>query len=233
MASDEAKRPRRDARTKTRAPTERAPGRGKYDRTRSADDRQKEQTRRLLEAAAHVFAERGWAGATVEAIVNRAGMSRRTFYVHFEDLRECLLVLHQRVTKASFRAVEASVRTADVPADMLRNGITALLGGIAMYPHIARVMFREVRAAGPEFEKIHEAMMERFAKLVESGVRKAHDEGRTELPPDETRVFALVSAVEAVGMRYVVRGEEAKALDAAPVLIDMVQRVFGTYEEDR
>ena len=37
---------------------------------------------RLLDAAGHVFAEMGWANATVEAIVTRAGMSRRTFYEH-------------------------------------------------------------------------------------------------------------------------------------------------------
>jgi AcrR family transcriptional regulator len=204
-----------------------APGRGKYDRNATPDARQKDQLRRLLDAAAHVFAEKGWAGATVEAIVSRAGMSRRTFYEHFEDLRECLLVLHQKVTKASFRAVEAQVQAATETPQMLENGVTALLGGIAMFPHVARVMFREVRAAGPEFEKIHEQMMARFAKLVFDGVQKAHDQGRTSLPADELRVFALVSAMEAVGMRYVLRGEESRALEAAPVLIDMVQRTFA------
>ncbi len=33
--------------------------------------------------------------------------------------------------------------------------------------------------------------------------------------------------MEAVAMRYVLRGEESKAMEAAPVLINMVQRVFG------
>ncbi len=206
---------------------DRAPGRGKYDRNATADARQKDQLRRLLDAAAHVFAEKGWANATVEAIVTRAGMSRRTFYEHFEDLRECLLVLHQKVTKASFRAVESQTQAVDHPPDMLKNGVTALLGGIAMFPHIARVMFREVRAAGPEFEKIHEQMMARFAKLVFDGVQKSYDRGLAKIPPDELRVFALVAAMEAVGMRFVMRGEESKALEAAPILIDMVQRAFG------
>jgi AcrR family transcriptional regulator len=205
---------------------DRAPGRGKYDRAATPDARQKEQLRRLLEAAGFVFAEKGWAGATVEAIVSRAGMSRRTFYEHFDDLRECLLVLHQKVTRASFRAVEAQVQAVDSPPDMLENGVTALLGGIAMFPHMARVMFREVRAAGPEFEKIHEAMMARFAKLVFDGVQKSYNRGLAKVPPDELRVFALVSAMEAVGMRYVLRGEEGKALEAAPILIDMVRRTF-------
>lgn len=206
----------------------RAPGRGKYDRTRSSDERQKEQMRRLLEAAAFVFAEKGWSNATVEAIVTRAGMSRRTFYEHFEDLRDCLLTLHRKVSKLSFRVVEARTQSAEQnPPEMLRAGIEGLLGGIAMFPHFARVMFREVRAAGPEFEIIHDQMMSRFATLVTSGVQKAYEMGRTKRPPDELRVFALVAAMEAVGMRYVMRGEEDKALEAAPVLIDMVQKTFS------
>src|SRR5687767_13565478 len=88
---------------------ERAPGRGKYDRTRTQDERVRDQRRRLLDAAGHVFAEVGWADATVETIVSRAGMSRRTFYEHFDDLKSCLLTLHQRVSDLSFRSVEALV----------------------------------------------------------------------------------------------------------------------------
>src|SRR4051812_10714949 len=46
-------------------PETRAPGRGKYDRSRSSGERQKEQMQRLLEAATVVFSETGWADATV------------------------------------------------------------------------------------------------------------------------------------------------------------------------
>jgi AcrR family transcriptional regulator len=206
---------------------DRAPGRGKYDRTRTPDERQKEQLRRLLDASAHVFAEVGWAEATVEAIVSRAGMSRRTFYEHFDDLKECLLTLHQRASRRAFRAVEMAAESQAAPGDMLRLGVEGLMHGIAAFPHVARVMFRVVRAAGPEFEQIHDQMMARFAKLVFDGVQKAYDLGRAKVPPDELRVFALVSAMEAVAMRYVLRGEEQKAAEAAPILIDMVQRTFA------
>jgi AcrR family transcriptional regulator len=209
--------------------SDRAPGRGKYDRTRTATERQKEQLGRLLDAAGHVFAEVGWADATVEAIVNRAGMSRRTFYEHFDDLRDCLRTFHQKATRRAFRAVEMAVGNADesTQGEMLRLGVQGFLGGIAMFPHIARVIFRVVRAAGPEFEAVHEQMIGRFVKLVQDGVGRAHVMGRTKLPADELRVFALVSGMEAVAMRYVMRGEEAKALEAADVLIDMVQKTFA------
>jgi AcrR family transcriptional regulator len=218
---------RATAKRRTATAVERAPGRGKYDRTRTPDERQKEQLRRLLDAAAHVFAEKGWADATVETIVTRAGMSRRTFYEHFDDLRDCLLTLHHRVTKAAVRAVEAAVAAETDPRARLRLGVTGFLGGIAAFPHIARVMFRVVREAGPEFEPMHERMMARFARLMADGVQVAYEQGLVQQPPDELRVFALCSAMEAVAMRFAMRGEEAKALEAAPVLIEMVTKVFA------
>lgn len=234
MARDAVKRRSTSTRSRRRGATgigsadvDRAPGRGKYDRSRSADERQKDQLRRLLDAAAHVFAENGWAEATVETIVTRAGMSRRTFYEHFDDLKDCLLQLHDRVAKGAVRAVEMQVQGVEDPRELLRLGVTGFLGGIAAFPHIARVVFRVVREAGPEFEPMHEEMMGRFARLMHEGVQLAYEQGRVKDPPDELRIFALCSAMEAVAMRCVMRGEEAKALEAAPILIDMVTKVFS------
>lgn len=209
-----------------------APGRGKYDRTRTPDEREKEQLARLLDAAGHVFAEVGWADATVEAIVSRAGMSRRTFYEHFADLRDCLRIFHQKATRRAFRAVEMAVANApESPGERLRMGVAGFLGGIVAFPHVARVIFRVVRAAGPEFEAVHEEMINRFVKLFYDGLAAAYALGRLTVPPDDLRVFAIVSAMEAVAMRFVIRGEEAKAMDAAPVFVDMVERAFGTRQD--
>src|SRR5258708_1879046 len=72
----------------------RAPGRGKYDRRKNREERADEQRFVLLEAIGEVIAERGYAGTTVALICERAGMSRRTFYEHFRDLRRAILELH-------------------------------------------------------------------------------------------------------------------------------------------
>lgn len=227
MARAAAKRTSAKRRAEAPAAPARAPGRGKYDRNATSDERHREQRGRLLDAAGHVFADMGWADATVEAIVTRAGMSRRTFYEHFDSLKDCLLAYHNAATRRAFRAVEVLVQSSTTGPDRLRFGVQGLLGAIGTFPHVARVLFRVVRSAGPEFEAAHEQMMNRFAKLVYDGVAIGHAEGRLELPPDEVRCFALVSGIEAIAMRYVQRGEESKAMEAAPILMDMVQRTFG------
>ncbi|MCC7109456.1 MAG: helix-turn-helix transcriptional regulator [Deltaproteobacteria bacterium] len=53
--------------------------RGRYDRSLSAAARKKDARRALVAAATAVFAERGYANASVEDVVREAGVSRRTF----------------------------------------------------------------------------------------------------------------------------------------------------------
>src|SRR3954454_21273874 len=55
--------------------------------------RQGRQRRRLNEAAAAVFARVGYADATAEAIAREAGMSKATFYEHFDNKEDCILAL--------------------------------------------------------------------------------------------------------------------------------------------
>jgi AcrR family transcriptional regulator len=49
------------------------------------------QRARILDATARVVAERGYAGASVEEIRRRAGVSRRTFYAHFSGKEDAVV----------------------------------------------------------------------------------------------------------------------------------------------
>ena len=67
-----------------------APGRGKYDRSLTKAERKAGQKLNLLEATAQVMVARGYAGTTVSAICEHAGMSRATYYAHFPDLKHAM-----------------------------------------------------------------------------------------------------------------------------------------------
>jgi AcrR family transcriptional regulator len=72
---------------------------------------------RLLEAAAGVFAERGFGGTSVEQVCEAAGFTRGAFYSNFATLDELLLALvaqrHAEVV-AGLAAAVADVRPAPV-----------------------------------------------------------------------------------------------------------------------
>ncbi len=214
-------------RQNSRVSTARAPGRGKYDRQASPEDRQKQQRRLIFRAATSVFARKGFAGATVDQICAEAGVSRRTFYEHFDDLKDVLLQLHDRIANASFRAIESMVQGQHHPNDQLRAGVQAFTGLIANFGDQSRVLFREVRAAGPEHEVRREVLLGRFVALLFAGVARANVMGIATKPPDELRIFALVAAMEAVAMRYVDRNAGPRAIEAVEPLVDMVIRAFA------
>src|SRR6201747_2460410 len=71
------------------------------------------QRRRLFEAAATVFAKRGFADATAEAISREAGMSKATFYEHFANKEECLIALFEYASASLVEELTAASRGAE------------------------------------------------------------------------------------------------------------------------
>lgn len=204
--------------------------RGKYDRAQPAKARRAQQRDALLDAATTVFAKSGFARASVAAIVKRAGMSRRTFYAHFRDLRDVLHRVHDRAANLAFTLISQQLAQVAHPLERIRLGIQLYLSAIAQNPEAARVVFREVRSAGPEYEPRHERESQRYADLLMASMRQAHAQGLLAAPPDETIAWAVSKGVEAVALRYLTRKEEARAAEAAPALTTLAFRAFGVVE---
>ena len=201
--------------------------RGRYDRSQSTIERRAHQRAALLDAATPVFAKRGFARTSVEAIVSAAGMSRRTFYGHFRDVRDIIHQVHERAAGLAFEFVSEQVRSHDDPVDRVRAGIQAFLTAVAANGPLARVVFREIRAAGPEYEALRERETQRYADLLLNALREAHRRGQIPNPPDETTTYAITTGVEGIAMRYVARRQEHRALEAAPALVGLALRAFG------
>src|SRR5262245_44436699 len=74
---------------------------------------------RLLEAAAEVFAERGFHGASVEDISERAGYTRGAFYANFDDKDAVFLALVDERLESNISGVADVLRDARTPAEAL------------------------------------------------------------------------------------------------------------------
>src|SRR5687768_18574853 len=57
------------------------------------------QRTRLLEAVGRAVAERGYAAATIDDVVRRAGVSKKTFYEHFADKQDCFLAAYEAASE--------------------------------------------------------------------------------------------------------------------------------------
>ena len=70
------------------------------------------QQARMLHAITRAVAEKGYAKVTVADVVGLAGVSRRTFYEHFEDVEDCFVAAYETATARAARRGGAAVRAA-------------------------------------------------------------------------------------------------------------------------
>jgi AcrR family transcriptional regulator len=81
---------------------------------------------RVLEAASEVFAERGFHGASVEDICERAGFTRGAFYSNFASKDDLVLALSTRQMERVVERITAAARTEDSPEAVLAAVLAAL-----------------------------------------------------------------------------------------------------------
>ncbi len=109
------------------------------------------QRERLLYGVMVATAELGYAATTVADVLERAGVSRKTFYQHFTDKLECFLAAHDVGRDATMAAVFAAIEQPQKdPVAQLRAVNLAYLSTVADEPAFARAFFVEIYAAGPQ-----------------------------------------------------------------------------------
>jgi AcrR family transcriptional regulator len=95
---------------------------------------------RLLDAAASVFAKRGYRGASVEEISAEAGYTIGALHSNFSGKDEVLLaLLEQQVARIAERIVAAALEAED-PADKLRAGAREWMAFVDEEPELYTLM---------------------------------------------------------------------------------------------
>lgn len=160
----------------------------------------------ILEAAAQVFAERGYAAGTSNRIAARAGVSVGSFYQYFPNKDAVLVALVERHLEAGMRAVEQLLETAAAePGDLeatLRSFVSAMLALHEREPDLHRVLFEEA----PHPAELHECVLraeERLAHIWRSILRELP---RLRVRDSDTAAHLLVQLTEALTHRFVLHG---------------------------
>lgn len=105
---------------------------------------------RILEAAVDVFAELGYAGASIREVARRAGTAAPTIYHHFE----CKEGLYEEVTAAGVARHRAMLEAALVeqgePTDRLRTVLVVSVEFARRHRRLSQVVFALQSGAGPD-----------------------------------------------------------------------------------
>jgi AcrR family transcriptional regulator len=99
-------------------------------------DRRRQQTRdHLLAAAAQVFAERGFHGASLDAVAAAAGFSKGAVYSNFKNKEDLFLALLESIYSREMRLLRATLEASEVPPESrLTDFLPLILDGVGQTP---------------------------------------------------------------------------------------------------
>jgi len=146
--------------------------------------------RELLERAAEIFAERGFANTTLQDIADAANVGRTTLYHYFKSKDEFLTALVEDVTIQSSRRIRAVRQKPGLsPGERLREAVLASLDWIWERRYRFRVLVRDEQTLPPDILRRHEAakreLLAEYTAIIQAGIEAG------EFRAENARVMAL------------------------------------------
>jgi AcrR family transcriptional regulator len=150
------------------------------------------QRERLVVAMLMAAAELGYRETNVQDVIDRAGVSRPTFYEHFSNKEDCFLAAFDTsAARLRSKVDEAASRGGERWRDRLRCSLEALIEFAIAEPQTARTLIVEARAASADAVIRRVKLLEHFAACLDAEVREL-------LPPGSHSAITAAGVVGGV-----------------------------------
>ena len=186
--------------------------------------------RQIVEALLSVMAERGYDGASIQAIAQRAGLAPGLIHYHFASKQEILLEAVRELTLVAERRFEALASRAKTPRERLRAFIDSRLAmgkGASPQAVAGWVIVGAEAVRLPEVKAAHEEAIQAQLALLEALLR-AH--AGDALPERKARHLAAIvlAAIEGAFQLSVSARNVMPTGYAAKELMELVESRLGT-----
>lgn len=162
------------------------------------------QRERLLAAMLRATAQLGYREMSVQDVLDRAGVSRPTFYEHFDNKEDCFLAAFDAAAARLRERLEAAGENAENWRERLRAALEELLRFVAEEPDAAMSLIVDARAACPSALHRRDEMLDRFASCLDREVRRESTDGAR---PSAIAAAGIVGGIEALLYSRLHRGE--------------------------
>jgi AcrR family transcriptional regulator len=158
---------------------------------RRADDRPRE----ICAAALEVFAEKGFAAAKLDEIARRAGVSKGTLYLYFEDKQELFRAVVKSAIAPNIEAITSDVAALDAPfPDLVRMFLTGFAEREARLPigAVAKIVVGESRNF-PELARVwHDEVASKAIGALSALIDRAQQRGEVRAGDARLYAFSLI-----------------------------------------
>jgi AcrR family transcriptional regulator len=176
-----------------------------------------------------VFARLGYAEATAEAIAREAGMSKATFYEHFDNKEDCIVALFDSASDIVVSALSRGrAQPADAPdhRDRVHAAVAVYLQVLRSYPDHARTLLIASVGAGPRAQERRDRMLKTIADYFVALNAQEAAAGTVKRFASPHDAYAIVGATVELSTRAL------RADDDLDELVPVIERlVLGLLEQ--
>lgn len=146
-----------------------------------------DQRRRMIDAMVELVGEQGYAATTIAHVIERAGVSRKTFYEHFSERKDLLIAAFDEASPAALEEVRAASERTGGSTRQLESMMRRLCRVARESPGTVALSTTEVAAANPAGILRHDELMESYGELIDFCLR---DDGQPALTDTLARALA-------------------------------------------
>ena len=165
-------------------------------------ERGRKTLRKLLDAAAEEFGEKGFHEASVSSITRRAGMALGSFYTYFDSkdalFRALVADMSEKVRTSARSALSAEMSALEIE----RAALAAFLRFAAEHKEVYRIIDEAEFVDPASYRQHYETIAARIADRLQAGA----DKGEFRDGMGELEAWAVMGMNVFVGLRYVVWG---------------------------
>jgi AcrR family transcriptional regulator len=144
-------------------------GRGRYQKSDATRER-------ILDAAAELFSQRGYAATGVDRLAERSGIAKTAIYYHFGNKEGLLAALVERAATVWTEDIRESASRGSDPAERLDRALSGMRTMVEEKPWILRLLLLlalEVADSKPEIGAVLHSIFVRARDTIVAGLRDA------------------------------------------------------------
>jgi len=182
------------------------------------------QRARMLSAMFDVATEKGAANVSVAHIVERSGVSRRTFYEAFSDREDCFLAAFEQALGFASECVLPAYRAESSWRERIRAALIAFLAFLDEEPVIGKLLVAESFGGGARTLKRRARVLSQITKVVDEG----RNEPKAATPTPLTAEGVVGGAMSVIHARLVERDHDPLVGLTNPLMSMIVLPYLGS-----
>jgi len=174
------------------------------------------QLQRIRAAMIEVAADEGYARTSIARVIARAGVSRPTFYDYFASREACMLAVVE-LARTELLGLASKTVAAAAGRDAFTAIVDALVSFAEEQPAMARVLYSEALAAGPQALDARDRVVNELEALVEDAYAQLQPAASI---PDLPGAIVIGAIFRLLGHRL--RRSDAELREARSQLLDWI-----------